>query len=370
MIPRRVLMTTDAVGGVWTYALDLASGLAGAGVRVSLAVLGPEPSRDQKRAARAVPGLELIETGLALDWMADAPAEIEESAAVVGVLARRVRADLVHLNSPALAKGRAFRCPVLGVCHSCLATWWTSVKEGPMPIDFQWRTRALGRGLAACDRLLAPTHAFADAVAERYGLPRPLVAHNGRSLPPDRPSASREPVVFTSGRLWDEGKNAAVLDKAAALTQAPIFAAGPLDGPGGARFRPEWLRPLGRLSPEDIGERLARSAVFASSALYEPFGLGVLEAAQAGCALVLSDIPTLRELWDGAAIFADPRNPRAFAEAFDALLADPAEARRRGGLAKARSARFTESAMTERVLEVYRRLAEMPTPPRGQEAVA
>ena len=43
MTPRCVLMTADAVGGVWTYALDLARGLSAQGVQVSLALLGPEP---------------------------------------------------------------------------------------------------------------------------------------------------------------------------------------------------------------------------------------------------------------------------------------------------------------------------------------
>ncbi|HEX8375447.1 MAG TPA: hypothetical protein VF606_09745, partial [Geminicoccaceae bacterium] len=40
---RHVLMTTDAVGGVWTYSLDLAAALATRGVRTTLAVLGPAP---------------------------------------------------------------------------------------------------------------------------------------------------------------------------------------------------------------------------------------------------------------------------------------------------------------------------------------
>ena len=56
---------------------------------------------------------------------------------------------------------------------------------------------------------------------------------------------------------------------------------------------------------------MARTAVFVSPALYEPFGLAVLEAAQAGCALVLSDIPTFRELWDGVALFVAPVIARA-----------------------------------------------------------
>ena len=370
MTPHRVLMTTDAVGGVWTYALDLAHGLADAGVTVSLAVLGPEPTPDQRRAAGAVPGLDLIETGLPLDWMAAEPAEIEAPAAAMRALASRVRADLVHLNSPALGAGPAFGRPVLGACHSCLATWWIAVKAGEMPADFRWRTQALRRGLAACDALLAPTHAFADAVARTYDLPRPLVVHNGRRSPARQPRAAREPIVFTSGRLWDEGKNAGVLDAAAALTDAQVVAAGPLQGPGGERFEPRRLKPLGRLSSEEVSARLSDAAIFASSALYEPFGLGVLEAGQAGCALVLSDIASFRELWDGAALFADPRDPAAFAGAFNRLLADPAEIRLRGQLAQARAARFTAEAMSEGVLQIYQSLAKATAAPRRREATA
>ena len=46
-------MTTDAVGGVWSYALDLAAGLAGAVWRSTLAVLGPAPSGRRPRTAAA-----------------------------------------------------------------------------------------------------------------------------------------------------------------------------------------------------------------------------------------------------------------------------------------------------------------------------
>ena len=35
---RSVLMTADAVGGVWTYAMELCAALGGRGVRVALVV--------------------------------------------------------------------------------------------------------------------------------------------------------------------------------------------------------------------------------------------------------------------------------------------------------------------------------------------
>lgn len=351
----RVLMTADAVGGVWTYALDLARGLTGTGVRTSLAVLGPAPSSDQVRAAQAVPGLTLIETGLPLDWMASEPAEILEVGAALRGLARGVRADLVHLNSPAFAAIGGFQVPVIGACHSCLATWWSAVKDGPMPPDFRWRTQALWQGLHACDALVAPTRAFAEATAAAYDLSPPHVVWNGRDAAA-APAVPREPMVFTSGRLWDEGKNIGVLDAAAARLSVPLYAAGPLEGPNGAGVKLAHARALGRLSAAGVAEWLARAPVFASSALYEPFGLGVLEAAQAGCALVLSDIETFRELWDGAAIFVDPDDAPGFAGAVEGLLADEPRRAELERKARSRAQRYSVQAMTAGVHELYRRL--------------
>lgn len=354
MKPGRVLMTADAVGGVWTYSLDLSEGLAGAGVEVALAVLGPAPDDDQRRAARAVPGMRLIETGLPLDWSCARPDEIAAAAAAITRLAAELGADLVHLNSPALAADVRYESPVVGVCHSCLATWWAAVKSGPMPADFSWRTQVYWRGLLACDGLAAPSESFAAEIARTYDIPRPFVASNARRPLAERPRRPRERLVFTAGRLWDEGKNVAVLDAAAGRLDAPFVAAGPLASPDGrARIEPQHLQTTGAISAGEVGDWTQRASVFASAALYEPFGLGVLEAAQAGCALVLSDIPTFRELWDGAARFADARDPAAFANEIQRLVADPAEARRLGARARDAAGRFDVATMTRSTLELY-----------------
>jgi glycosyltransferase involved in cell wall biosynthesis len=127
-------------------------------------------------------------------------------------------------------------------------------------------------------------------------------------------------------------------------------------GPQGDEVRLRHARALGRLPARSIGEWLANAPIFASAALYEPFGLGVLEAAHAGCALVLSDIPTFRELWGGAAVFVPARSPEAFAEAFHSLLADPKEAEWLGRLARARAGRYSVERMAAGMLDVYRRL--------------
>jgi len=351
--PRHVLMTTDAVGGVWTYALDLSAGLIARGVAVTLAVLGPSPSPAQRRAAKRISGLTVVETGLPLDWTAEQPEQITEAARGVAALSAARGADLVHLNTPALAAEARFPSPVVGACHSCLASWWSAVRgEAPMPDSFRWRTELLARGYAGCDRLIAPSYAFMQTTAALYGAV-PRAVHNGRASPVAAPGAERNPVVLTSGRLWDEGKNVRTLDRAAGRMRGQVHAAGSLRGPDGQAVTFDHILCLNQLDSAVLAEQLGRSAVFTSLSLYEPFGLGVLEAAQAGCALVLSDIPTFRELWQGAAVFVPADDDAAVAEALDGLLDDPDRAAELGRAAKVRSSRFTVDAMVEGTLTVY-----------------
>jgi glycosyltransferase involved in cell wall biosynthesis len=105
-----------------------------------------------------------------------------------------------------------------------------------------------------------------------------------------------------------------------------------------------------------VADWLAARPVFVSAALYEPFGLAVLEAAQAGCPLVLSDIPTFRELWEGAALFMPPLDEVAIAGAVEGLLADSGAAARLGEAARSRADDYTAEAMTAGLLDLYRSL--------------
>ena len=392
----KVLMTADAVGGVWTYAADLAAGLAQRGVEVVLAVLGPEPSRESRD--RFAGDLRVVSAPL--DWTAETPEAVLDAGLLVAELAERERVDVVHLNSPALAAGDAFRAPLVGVCHSDVKTWWAAVKTGPLPPDLAWRAALTGRGYAACNALLAPSRSFAEATAAAYGVDAPTVVLNARNpflpvadkevarsdgggareasgterrvgssalsrgpsgppghLPSDAGGEIGHPFVFTAGRLWDEGKGMAVLDAGAGSLSAPVLAAGSLDGPNGAAFAPEHLTALGSLSARAMAEHHAAAAVFVSPALYEPFGLAVLEAAHAGRPLVLSDIPTFRELWDGAATFVRPGEADALAAALQGLLADERARDRLGRAAAARAARFTMDATVEGTLAAYRGVA-------------
>src|SRR5690606_19922581 len=117
--PRCILMTVDAVGGVWTYALSLARALASAGNAVVLAGSGPLPTDAQVREAEEVATIDWLETPL--DWMAGREAELEGLGAELSDLARRHEAELLHLNAPAQASGIEIDMPVVTVSHSCVA---------------------------------------------------------------------------------------------------------------------------------------------------------------------------------------------------------------------------------------------------------
>lgn len=351
----RLLLTTDAVGGVWTYSLDLAAALAEeADACIILAALGPAPSAAQQDAAAAIPGLQLAVTGLPLDWTADSADTLRGCADELATLANSAAADLVQVHAPALAIAR-FDVPVVSVVHSCVASWWEAVKGTELSPDLTWRRDLAREGLDHSDLVVAPTRAFARAVQQAYGLAAlPAAVHNGRKPAAVRP-ARAEPFALTAGRLWDEGKNIAAFDGAAALGTLPFRAAGPLAGPNGAAAVLNTAEWLGNLSPEQLAEQLACRPIFVSPALYEPFGLAVLEAAQAGCPLVLADHPTFRELWDGAALFVEPTADQ-IAATVDLLATSPAERQRLGTAARKRAARFTPQATARAMLAHYRAL--------------
>jgi glycosyltransferase involved in cell wall biosynthesis len=350
-------MTADAVGGVWQYALDLAEGLRLHGVEGVVAGLGPPPNPEQRKAAERA-GVVLRWTDLPLDWTAGTAKDVEEAGWAMARMAVEAEADIVHLSSPALAASAHFPAPVVAVAHSCVATWWQSVRTGPLPQEFQWRTELVRRGYHAADSVLAPTAAFANATAEIYRLPRqPTVVRNGRRAAAARDVRTAEPFAFTAGRLWDEGKNLAAIDRAARRIAIPVLAAGPLAGPNGARLTFPNLRVLGQLSDDRISDYLSARPIYVSTARYEPFGLAVLEAAQAGCPLVLADIPTFRELWDGAAVFVSGDDDHAVARAIEQLSDDERARDRWGQAARDRSRAYSVEAMCLGVLAVYRALA-------------
>jgi glycogen synthase len=352
----KLLMTADAVGGVWTYAIDLCSALFEHGVEIVLATLGPRPTKEQRSAATALGNVRLVESDYRLEWQFEAWDDVAAAGEWLLDLATSHDVDVVHLNGYSHA-ALPWKCPVVCVAHSCVSTWWQAVYGKLPPLGWDEYRRHVADGLNSADIVVAPTAAFLKQLRTCYAFARPTrVIRNGRASSVQSWMVPRQPIVLACGRPWDASKNMRVVDEASEHAPWVAYVIGDPQGPDGQVFTSRAIRALGARPSQEVQKWMHRASVFVHPALYEPFGLVVLEAATAGCALVLADIPTLRELWNGAAEFFDPRNGQDLRVTLARLLADPRRQRELAAAARARANEYRIESVAAEYLEAYRAL--------------
>lgn len=357
-------MTADAVGGVWQYSLDLAAGLAQRGAHVLLAVLGPHSSAEQKRRALQIPNLTLVESNFRLEWMADPWADVDAASDWLLNAEAAFGAHVIHLNGYSHAV-LAWRKPVIVTAHSCIFSWWQAVHGcAPGPDWSEYHSRVTA-GLTAADAIVAPSAYMAGAIAQNYGVTgdKMRVIHNFSRTPRSRAKAKQD-YILAAGRFWDEAKNLRLLTRVAPHLDWEVRVAGSEQSAGVG----DGLRFLGVLPYSELIQQMSRAAVFAHPALYEPFGLSVLEAARARCCLVLADIASLRELWDGAAVFVDPRDPDRWIFELNALARDAMKRQKLGQLAISRTNRYRPAPSVNQYVALYQDL--LVSASRGRREVA
>ncbi len=307
--------------------------------------------------------LDYRPTAFKLEWMQDSQADLAASCEYLEALAAEVRPDIVHLNQFYYG-GMRCDAPRIVVAHSDVVSWWVAVRgaEPPDSSWIRWYRAAVSRGLALADAVVAPSRWMLDQIERHYGKPHlGSVVHNGRTPVLFNPHVTKEDLVLTVGRLWDGGKNASLLMEQE--MPFPVLIAGADRHPeqSGAGFRKDARSARVQFEAEQ-GERAlclfyARAGIYAATSRYEPFGLAPLEAALSRCAIVASDIPTFRELWDGAAIFFRNNDASSLKEALTLLARDPGLRSRYGNLAFERALRqFTSDRMVEAYLDLYRSL--------------
>jgi glycogen(starch) synthase len=348
-----VLMTADAVGGVWPYTVDLGAALVDRGVRVTVVVMGPPPSPRQRADAERR-GIALLERSCRLEWMDDPWDDVARAGEWLLALERTLMPDVAHLNGYAHA-ALGWNAPAIVVAHSCVRSWWRAVHGCEPPAKWDRYRAEVTRGLRAARLVISPSAAMMRALAEEYGVTVPgRVIANGRECHGGIVSGPKEPIVLAAGRLWDDAKNIQALCASAPELSWPVYVAGDARAPEGREAAGiEHVRHLGRLPPSELAAWYARAAIYALPARYEPFGLSVLEAALAGCALVLGDIPSLRENWDGAAMFVPPDDRCELACALRGLIEDAPRRERLAVAATARATQFTVARMADAYLRAY-----------------
>jgi glycogen synthase len=358
-----VLMTADTVGGVWTYALDLARTLAEHGCEITLAAMGGLLSAGEARNAASIRGLHLHESSYKLEWMDEPWDDVAEAGEWLLELARKARPDIVHLNN--FVHGTLpWQAPVLMVGHSCVLSWWQAVRRERAPSHWDRYSLAVRKGLQAADLVVAPTWAMLEALQAYYGpIPSAQVIYNGRNPQLFQPT-NKEPLILAVGRLWDEAKNVQALDRVADRLTWPLYVAGEDHYPGGGQQHFAHVRLLGKLDTVNLTGWYGRASIYALPARYEPFGLSVLEAALSGCALVLGDIASLREVWGNTALYVAPDDTEAIAEALNKLSMNHQLRTHLAQAAFLRAQQYTQSAMGVGYWHAYQTLlvdAALPT---------
>jgi glycosyltransferase involved in cell wall biosynthesis len=359
-----ILVTADTLGGVWTYTRELVTGLVRRGDRVTLVSFGDIPTAAQTRWMDGLANLDYRPTAFKLEWMLDSEADMEASSQYLESLIEEIRPDLLHFSQFYYG---AINCdvPRVVVAHSDVVSWWMSVhrKLPPETEWLKWYRHIVTRGLHEATTVVAPSRWMLEQVELHYGKLRSAsVIHNGRAPALFNPYISKQENTVTLGRLWDGGKNVSILLKREMPGSVSIVGCERHPDLQNHSFVAETIRPNISLEPHQderqITQTLARAGIYAATSQYEPFGLAPVEAAFSRCAIVASDIPSFRELWEGAAIFFRNNDPDSLSEALESVRRDRALRLSQGNLALRRARQFyTADRMIAGYKDLYQKLA-------------
>ncbi|PSR57481.1 glycosyl transferase family 1 [Adhaeribacter arboris] len=315
-------MTADTLGGVWTYAIELIRALEPERAEVALAIMGASLTANQYQEINSLSNVQLYESTFKLEWMDNPWEEVDAAANWLMQIKQEFQPDLIHLNNLVHAH-LDWGKPIIVVVHSCVPSWWQAVKKEKTPDTWQEYQKRVTQSLQAANLVVAPTLAMLEEAETLYGpFQNHLVIHNGRDISLFRYS-SKEPFIFSMGRIWDEAKNIKLLTEIAPELSWPVLVAGDARHPAtGEILDLPNVQFLGYLNQEQIADYLSRASIFALPARYEPFGLSALEAGLSGCALVLGEIPSQKEIWQHAATYVNPENAAQLKATLTKLISD------------------------------------------------
>ncbi|WP_227006167.1 glycosyltransferase [Rufibacter latericius] len=350
---RRVLMTTDSVGGVWTYSLELIRALAPHNVHFYLATMGAAVTLQQRQELAALTNVTVYESEYQLEWMDNPWTEVDQAGEWLLELSEQLNPDLIHLNN--FCHGHLpWNKPVLMVIHSCVQTWWRAMKNENAPTNWNTYFERVRDGLHAADLVIAPTQAMLEEAEAVYGqFSQKQVINNGRD-PHAFHFGRKEPFIFSMGRVWDEAKNIALLTQVADAVDWPIYIAGDAVHPatGDSKLFKN-VHFLGKLSQREVADWLSRASLYVLPAKYEPFGLSVLEAAFSGCALVLGKINSLKEIWGTSAEYVGTNDVEGLTTILQKLIDDEFLRNIMACRAVKKAQDYTTALMAQEYLQAY-----------------
>jgi glycogen synthase len=355
----RLLITTDTVGGVWTFTKELVQGLVECGHSMALVSFGRMPSQSQQNdcaliAKRWPDRFWYIPSSTPLEWMEDNVNAFSGAAPLLAEIAAKFGAQLLHSNQFCFG-ALDFPIPRIVTAHSDVLSWARYSRSESL-CKSPWLEQYISlvqNGLSGADITIAPTYWMLQELASFFALSEATkVIENGRTI---SQVGKKKKILqaVTAGRVWDEAKGLHLLKDlhsplsilVAGEKQAKDTAS--LEVAGEAQF-------LGPLSEDELLTLFCRSALYLCTSCYEPFGLAPLEAALCGCAVLARDIPSLREVWgDNVLYFSDSAS---LSMLLHKLNRDPDMLKAAQHSSFGRAQWFTRNRMVEQYLHVYRAL--------------
>ncbi len=358
------LVTADTIGGVWTYARELVTGLVQRGLEVTLVSFGEIPAAEQTAWMEGLRGLDFRPTAFRLEWMQEAEEDLEASSEYLQAVVEEVRPDILHLNQYCYGSLQV-DVPKIVVAHSDVVSWWVAV-HGEEPREnswIRWYCDTVTNGIADATAVVAPSHWMLEAIGTYYTKPPAgRVIYNGRNPGLFNPHMTKEDLLVSVGRVWDGGKQVTLL--AERDHPLPVCIAGTEEHPERIfRTRPrsgEGKRRVGFRGPQteaQLRQLYARASMYAATSRYEPFGLAPLEAALSRCALIANDIPSFREIWGEAACYFRCNDADSLAQTTARLHNDPELRQKYANLAYNRAREhYTAERMVSEYLACYQQI--------------
>ncbi|WP_345763834.1 glycosyltransferase family 4 protein [Diaminobutyricibacter sp. McL0608] len=276
--------------------------------------------------------------------------------------ARRLGAGLIH--SPANIGPWRSTAPVVLTVHDLLPFRHPEWVPGPYAPVLRGLVRGAARSAA---RVITVSRASGDDIERVLGVPPERIdviplAGSARTLP-DPGIARDERLLLSVGNRMPHKNFRMLLEAIALIPDAERPRLVITGSHGDDPLAPvverlglaDRVQLLGWVPDAELERLYATASLIVFPTLFEGFGLPVLEAMARGCPVICSDLPVLREIGGGAAVYSDPTSASGLAHTIRRLLADPAKRRELSTLGRERAAGFTWTAAALSTVRSFQR---------------
>jgi glycosyltransferase involved in cell wall biosynthesis len=287
--------------------------------------------------------------------------------AVMGA-ARSLRAgdyDVLHMQSLPYGALAAFH-PLVVTVHSPVleeSKYYRSANKAKVPAAFLFEKATLMKA----DAVIAVSRTTVSHLEKNYGVnPKKIeLIHDGvdcKKFNPSGKSWGGETRILMCSRLEPRKNIDAAISAFGSIGDGPfkveVIGEGPdraeLEAKAAAAHKEIAFR--GAVAQGELEKNFSRAHVFVSTSLSEGFGLSILQAMAAGCAVVASDIPSHRELIESGREGLLYSDQSELTEAIRRVHSDHGLARRLGEGATKKAQGYSWIRVARATADVYGRL--------------